>query len=155
MRENIRSAMPRQSSNQKQNGAQVSRRGFLATFAAVWTAVAGGIGFTIYRRWRESKETSTVVGNANELAPNSAATFHLAGRPGLLIRVPSGDYRAFSAECTHMNCTVRFLPTMDKILCPCHGGSYDLNGRVLGGPPPRPLRRYKVDITSAEIVVSL
>jgi cytochrome b6-f complex iron-sulfur subunit len=96
-----------------------------------------------------------VVGRPDELPPNSATTFRLAGRPGLLIRTPSGDYRAFSAECTHMNCTVRFLPTMEQILCPCHGGFYDLNGRVLGGPPPAPLKRFKVDLTSADIVVSL
>ncbi len=155
MGENTLVSMTTGEQSEARGGAQISRRGFLAALAAVWTAVAGSIGFTLYRRWKESRETSAVVAHPGELAPNSAKLFRLAGRPGLLIRLPAGDYRAFSGECTHMNCTVRFLPTMEQILCPCHGGFYDLHGRVLGGPPPAPLERYKVVITPSDIVVSL
>jgi cytochrome b6-f complex iron-sulfur subunit len=49
---------------------------------------------------------------------------------------------AFSAKCTHEGCTVTFLPGQSVIWCPCHDGRFDLNGRVLSGPPPRPLPPY-------------
>jgi len=49
---------------------------------------------------------------------------------------------AFSAKCTHEGCTVTYLPGQSVIWCPCHDGRFDLNGRVLSGPPPRPLPQY-------------
>ena len=49
---------------------------------------------------------------------------------------------AFSAKCTHEGCTVTYLPDQSVIWCPCHDGRFDLSGRVLSGPPPRPLVKY-------------
>jgi cytochrome b6-f complex iron-sulfur subunit len=55
----------------------------------------------------------------------------------------SGDQLyAFSAKCTHEGCTVTFQPRQNVIWCPCHDGRFDLNGRVLSGPPPQPLVKY-------------
>lgn len=50
--------------------------------------------------------------------------------------------RALSAVCTHEGCTVQFLDGEQIIWCACHNGRFDLDGRVLSGPPPRPLPRY-------------
>jgi Rieske Fe-S protein len=47
--------------------------------------------------------------------------------------------RAMSATCTHLGCRVRWDEAASRFKCPCHGGQYDANGRVVGGPPPRPL----------------
>jgi len=53
---------------------------------------------------------------------------------------------AFSAKCTHEGCTVTYLPGQSIIWCPCHDGKFDAaNGRVLSGPPPRPLPKYAVN----------
>jgi cytochrome b6-f complex iron-sulfur subunit len=55
----------------------------------------------------------------------------------------SGDQLyAFSAKCTHEGCTVTFQPEQKVVWCPCHDGRFDLNGRVLSGPPPQPLVKY-------------
>lgn len=54
------------------------------------------------------------------------------------------NLRALSAVCTHEGCTVQYLEGDDIIWCACHNGRYDLDGRVLSGPPPRPLPRYSV-----------
>jgi cytochrome b6-f complex iron-sulfur subunit len=51
---------------------------------------------------------------------------------------------ALSAKCTHEGCTVTFVPGQSVIWCPCHDGRFDLTGRVLSGPPPRPLTKYAV-----------
>lgn len=47
--------------------------------------------------------------------------------------------RALSSTCTHLGCQVRWQAEEKKFRCPCHGGVFDQEGRVLEGPPPRPL----------------
>jgi cytochrome b6-f complex iron-sulfur subunit len=68
--------------------------------------------------------------------------FDFGGRPCLLILV-DGEPRAFNAVCTHVSCTVEFRPKEGDIFCNCHNGLYDINGRNVSGPPPRPLEMYK------------
>ena len=49
---------------------------------------------------------------------------------------------AFGAKCTHEGCTITYLPGQSIMWCPCHDGRFDMNGRVLSGPPPQPLIKY-------------
>jgi menaquinol-cytochrome c reductase iron-sulfur subunit len=51
-------------------------------------------------------------------------------------------YIAISDRCVHLGCPVRWVPASERFLCPCHGGVYDLLGRRVSGPPPRPLDRF-------------
>ncbi len=50
-----------------------------------------------------------------------------------------GQFIVLSAVCTHQGCSVDWDKATGSFLCPCHQGRYDAHGRVLGGPPPRPL----------------
>lgn len=68
--------------------------------------------------------------------------FDFGGKPCLLILV-DGQPRALNAVCTHLECTVEYRPAQGDIFCNCHNGVYDLNGRNVSGPPPRPLEVYK------------
>jgi len=68
--------------------------------------------------------------------------------PVILVRVSEGDFRAFAATCTHLDCIVEFQPEQKRIFCNCHNGEYDLNGINVGGPPPRPLAPYQVNVDS-------
>lgn len=61
----------------------------------------------------------------------------------LVLRDPQGKLRATSAKCTHEGCTVQYKADESIIWCACHNGRYDLDGRVLSGPPPRALAAYK------------
>src|SRR3989338_4241785 len=79
---------------------------------------------------------------AAELKPNSAKIFRFGSEPAILVRTPSGEYRAFSAVCTHLSCTVQYRADLEHIWCACHNGHFDLYGRNIGGPPPRPLAAY-------------
>lgn len=72
--------------------------------------------------------------------------FNFGGKPCLVIKTPEGDVRAFNAICTHMDCTVEFRPGEKDIFCNCHNGVYDLMGRPVSGPPPRPLEKYRVKL---------
>ena len=66
--------------------------------------------------------------------------------PVILVKTAEGDFRARSATCTHLDCIVEYRRDKNVIWCNCHGGSYDLTGQVLAGPPPRPLRLYQVHV---------
>ena len=96
---------------------------------------------------------SVVAATATELKPNSAKIFRFGSRPALLIRTEDGEYRAMSATCTHLSCTVQYRKDLHQIWCACHNGIYDLNGRNVSGPPPRPLEPYQVHVQGDEIRV--
>lgn len=66
-----------------------------------------------------------------------------------------GELRAFSAVCTHLGCIVRFEPGMGHLYCACHGGMFDAEGKVVGGPPPRPLPRYPVEVREGQVYVKV
>ena len=80
----------------------------------------------------------------DSVKPNTGQIFKFGSRPGILIRTPSGELRAFSAVCTHLNCTVQYRSDLTQIWCACHNGHYDLNGKNVAGPPPRPLEAFTV-----------
>ena len=102
----------------------------------------------------EATQTSVVAGKVGELAVNSGKIFRFGNRPGLLVRTASGEWKAFSAACTHLDCIVQYQPEEKRIWCACHNGQFNLNGQNIGGPPPRPLEEYAVNIRGEEIVVS-
>jgi Rieske Fe-S protein len=129
----------------------VLRTGFLSTLVAV-----------VYPVWRylvppiggEPATQSVVAGQATQVRPNSGSVFKFGSKPGLLIRTPEGELRAFSAVCTHLDCTVQYKSDTSQIWCACHNGFYDLGGNVVSGPPPRPLESLVVNQRGDEIVVS-
>jgi cytochrome b6-f complex iron-sulfur subunit len=96
----------------------------------------------------------TVACKVGDLKPNSSKIFRFGSRPGLLLLTPEGEYRALSAVCTHLGCTVQYKNDTHQIWCACHNGLYDLSGRNISGPPPRPLESFEVHVRGAEVVVS-
>ena len=95
-----------------------------------------------------------VAAKSIEMKPNSGKIFRFGSRPGLLIMNSDGTYRALSATCTHLGCTVQYRPDLREIWCACHNGTYDLKGRNVSGPPPKPLQVYAVHVQGDEIVVT-
>jgi cytochrome b6-f complex iron-sulfur subunit len=95
-----------------------------------------------------------IAAKLTEMKPNSGKIFRFGSRPGLLILNSDGTYRALSATCTHLGCTVQYRSDLREIWCACHNGIYDLNGRNISGPPPRPLDVFDVYVRGDEIFVS-
>lgn len=130
---------------------------------AMSACYAAAIGYPVYRylatpavRARAEGQVTTVAISEKNLPGAGSATMFLFGsRPSLLIHHQDGSFVAFDAVCTHLGCTVRFEPQNNRIFCPCHGGTYDMNsGAVIAGPPPKPLKSYRVEVTDGNIVVS-
>lgn len=70
-----------------------------------------------------------------------------------LRRDAGGDFTAFSPYCTHVGCPVTWQPGAEMFMCPCHGGTFDRNGEVAAGPPPRPLERLEVRVRGRQVEV--
>jgi Rieske Fe-S protein len=130
---------------------------FLATSAGAFlVAVLYPVGrYLIPPPAGESTAASvTVPINPADVKPNSGRIFKFGNRPGILIRTPAGELRAFSATCTHLNCTVQYRSDLSHIWCACHNGHFDLQGDNIAGPPPRSLEQYVVNVRGDDIVVS-
>jgi len=102
----------------------------------------------------EAPVNEVSAGKVQDLAPNQARIVKFGSKPVLLIHSSETEWRAFSAICTHLNCTVQFQQSTSQIWCACHNGFYDLNGKVVSGPPPAPLEEYPVRIRGEEVVIS-
>lgn len=124
--------------------------GFVATIVAFLYPV---FEYLIPPKAADLGGDSVVAGRVGELKPNSGKIFRFGNRPGILIRTSGGEYRAMSATCTHLSCTVQYRDDMQHVWCACHNGHYDLNGRNISGPPPRPLELFEVQVRGDEIFV--
>lgn len=62
---------------------------------------------------------------------------------------------ALSPACTHLGCFVNFDRNINEFICPCHGGRYDIEGKVISGPPKEPLQRLPVKIEGKRIFVGI
>jgi len=102
----------------------------------------------------EPATESVVAAQASQLKSNSGIVFRFGSKPGLLVRSPDGELHAFSAVCTHLECTVQYKADTSQLWCACHNGLYDLAGNVVSGPPPRPLERLAVNQRGDDVVVS-
>lgn len=70
-----------------------------------------------------------------------------------LRRTGDAEFIAFSVNCSHLGCPVRWLPDADLFMCPCHGGVYYNDGSVAAGPPPHPLPRYEVRVNGDQVEI--
>ncbi len=138
----------------------VSRRSLLSW--VLGTSLGATLAAALYPVFRfvvpppvgEAPVNRVLAAKLSELPPNSGKVFRFGSKPGIVIRTAAGDVRAFSAVCTHLACTVQYRPDMQNIWCACHNGHYDLQGKNIAGPPPRPLEAYKVDVKGDEVYVT-
>ena len=102
----------------------------------------------------EANINTVKAGLAADFPPNTGGIIKFGRKPVILIRTEKGDFLAFAATCTHLDCIVQYRTDTKQILCACHNGIYDLRGRNVSGPPPRPLNEFAVNIINNEIIIS-
>lgn len=136
-----------------------ARRDILNWLLGSW--LAGVLGSIIYPVARylvppelpEAAPPSVTAGKAATLTLNTGRIVPFGTQPVIVVRTASGELRAFSATCTHLTCTVQYRSDLEHIWCACHNGHYDLNGRNIAGPPPRPLDPFDVAVQGEDIVI--
>jgi menaquinol-cytochrome c reductase iron-sulfur subunit len=151
--------------------AEPSRRKFLARISLAVSGIGAliiglpSVGFVLapfFERkpevWRSVGEVESFnIGETIAVQYEDASPLPWAGvtarSAAWLRRVDTNTFLAFSINCTHLGCPVRWLPKANLFMCPCHGGVYYEDGTVAAGPPPLPLPRYPVRVKNGEVQI--
>ncbi|TAM78757.1 MAG: ubiquinol-cytochrome c reductase iron-sulfur subunit [Acidobacteria bacterium] len=146
-----------------------SRRTFLSRLTLLAGTIAGAIvaipsvAFLLGLRkvphvWRavgklEDFQIGSTV-NVSFLDPSPLPWAGVTAQTAAWLRRETADkFIAFSVDCTHLGCPVRWLQGANLFMCPCHGGVFYANGTVASGPPPKPLTQYPVRVQDGEVQI--
>lgn len=138
----------------------INRRKFINSLLGI--GLLGWIGSALYPilsflkppKVQEPIVNSVKAGMIDAFPPDSAQIIKFGRTPVLLVRTDVGQFIALQATCTHLDCIVQYRSDTKHIFCACHNGVYDLKGRNISGPPPKPLEEYAVNVINNEIIVS-
>ena len=137
-------------------------------FAVGGQALGVTAGLALAPLFEEQGDEWQAVGPVSEYTKDSYTTVVLTIVPGIgesgktTAYVRRGDedleedengFIAISTLCAHLGCPVRFVEAAGNFICPCHGGVYDFEGKVIGGPPVRPLDRFQTRVTGDTLEV--
>jgi menaquinol-cytochrome c reductase iron-sulfur subunit len=126
------------------------------------------VGFAVAPMFDRPEETWEGVGSPDEFTPDTYRQAVItivdgvgdSGKTTVYIRRGSPDlgedpneFIAISTRCAHLGCPVRFVQAAGNFICPCHGGVYDFEGQVIGGPPVRPLDRFQTRVVGDTLEV--
>jgi menaquinol-cytochrome c reductase iron-sulfur subunit len=155
-------------------GESMSRRRALSVAGQALGGVAGAIivlpavGFAVAPIFKQPKETWESVGPTSRFTPDTykPVAFTLvqgigeAGKTTAFVRRGSQKYGedpksyvAITTRCAHLGCPVNFVAAAENFVCPCHGGVYDFQGKVIGGPPVRPLDRFQTRVVNGQVQI--
>ena len=152
-------------------GEELSRRSFLAWASAALgglvAAVLGGMsgGYFASPLFEKSSENWTDLGpvSAAPVGKPYKVEFMARQRDGWvvtekrasawLMTADGKTFVAYDPRCTHLGCPYRWDDQQGKFLCPCHSAVFDAEGKVVSGPPPRPLDRYRVKVERGRVLV--
>lgn len=134
-------------------GSIVPRRRVLRDLgtAAVGCVAAATLGSSGCSN-QDDQQADTLSVSLDELPEGQRVVVRLRDRPVELMR--QGDrVVARSLVCTHIGCVVRWNPAENLYVCPCHRGRFDENGRVVDGPPTRPLAEISTRVSGTHVVL--
>ncbi|MGE5173369.1 MAG: ubiquinol-cytochrome c reductase iron-sulfur subunit [Betaproteobacteria bacterium] len=98
-------------------------------------------------------DSKKIMIHKSEVPYGGAKNIIYGDTPVIIINRPEKGFIAFSRTCTHLGCLIEFSKSNQKIICPCHAGTYDLDGLVEAGPPPRPLTTIPLKIEGDTIII--
>lgn len=138
------------------NGKKISRRRFIgfawvaAGVVVLGELIGGTLAFLWPRRKQGASEKIFVAGKTSDFKTGEIVPFR---RERTFIVRLDGGFLAMSSICTHLHCIVNWNGALKTFECPCHGGKFNEEGIVTGGPPPRPLDLYKLQVVAGKLVV--
>ncbi len=150
---------------------EINRRNFFQALCIGLAGVCGAIlgvplvGFVVAPLFRKTPDIWEDIGKVTdfEMGKTVNVTFQdpsplpwagITSKSGAWVRrTGEKEFIAFSVNCTHLGCPVRWLQDAELFMCPCHGGVYYNDGSVAAGPPPAPLPRYEVRVQGGKVQI--
>lgn len=150
---------------------EIGRRKFFAWLSFVLFAFGSVlllvpmVGFVIAPLFKRQPEVWRPVGPVGKfkIGTTTAVVFEdaaalpwagISSKTAAWVRhVSEGEFVAFSINCTHLGCPVRWIESAELFMCPCHGGVYYKDGSVAAGPPPKPLPQYPVRVKDGQVEI--
>lgn len=142
------------------DGREVTRRSFLTSAIVGWFGVAGisilasVIQYLIPPAWRELAFRIMLPTKVSDIPLGQATIVKVEKKAIILVRTPENQVRALSAVCTHLGCIVEYRPEESHFKCNCHGSVFDMTGKNISGPAPRPLQAFRTQVKDDRITVS-
>jgi len=159
-------------------GETVTRRNFMnltaqgAGLVAVATFTLPALGFALAPVFHQSPYQWQAIGPPSDFPETTYQTKVIVLVPGIgeagksiayvrsrnpaIDTEPEDKYNhwvALSSRCMHLGCPVRYVVAAQRFICPCHGGVYDFEGQVIGGPPVRPLDRFQTRVRADKLEI--
>jgi menaquinol-cytochrome c reductase iron-sulfur subunit len=153
-------------------GQEISRRRFfIYVIAGISSAIGAAvatplIGYFLSPAWKKEKGFTVPIVRASTI-PIGVPTFvrfeervpdawviTTESKGAWVVTKDGQNFVVFDPHCTHLNCPYYWDAAKQIFQCPCHNGQFDINGKVLAGPPPRPLDRLEFVIKSGEIEIT-
>ncbi len=162
---------PESTTNDDRQATASSRRSFLLRVGLLLNALALAafaipvVGYllsplrrTVFLKWISLGPVATFPENQTRLAvytnpfrtPWDGAT---ADIPCWVRRLDGDSFQVFAINCSHLGCPVRWFPSAELFMCPCHGGTFHADGERASGPPPRALYQYPYKVDGGELWV--
>lgn len=135
----------------------VSRRQFAKFLVLGSAGMFAGNLWILSKGAREERASwpALVVARVGEIPVGGVKLFNYptADAPCILVRLSEDEYVAYDQKCTHLSCAVYYEHASREIRCPCHEGRFAAkDGRVIAGPPPRPLPRVRLERRGEDLV---
>ncbi len=127
-----------------------SRRKFLNRIIAVLS-----IPF-LYFWYRTVKTSSSLEQGTEKIIPADGIPEGISFSDDVIIHKRGNEITVFSARCSHLGCTINRFEN-NRLICPCHGSEYSVDGKVSKGPSSRPLKKldYRIDPSSGDLMIDL
>ncbi|HWI63044.1 MAG TPA: Rieske (2Fe-2S) protein [Symbiobacteriaceae bacterium] len=133
----------------------VNRRGFLGILSVMTAGMAVAAVPAVASIGNDSEaETMVAVCKVDEIPVGGVVNFSYpdAHSPALLVRMATGELRAYNNKCTHLECPVYYVKGEDKLRCPCHEGEFDVaSGKAVAGPPKRQLTGIRLSVADGVV----
>ena len=135
----------------------MKRRGFLKLIASsLGLSALGAFTYPLFRFLlpvEPGARVGTIEVAKSELPIGATKDLMIGTTPAILINTGDKGFLAFSRVCTHLGCLVKYDKERQVFICPCHAGIFDLEGKVVSGPPPKPLPKFSVRIEGNNLVI--
>ena len=132
---------------------QITRRGM---FGLLGAAVLAYVAAPLRKAFAAVKKMAVPLSKAEKLKDVGGwAVLKIKDQDILFIRETADKVHAVSGVCTHKQCAVGYDPKSNKIVCPCHKSTFDVDGKVLTGPATVDLANYQATLSGDRIIIKV